>query len=79
MEKLKYWAHKILPLVYDDSLSYYEVLAKVCAKINEVIDFVQLNITTEMRELLNQAFIDATYDESTETITIYLNIEDVGA
>ena len=26
IDKLKYWCNKILPLVYDDSLSYYEVL-----------------------------------------------------
>lgn len=36
--KLKYWTYKILPLVYDDSLSYYEVLAKLTDKVNEVID-----------------------------------------
>ena len=29
----KFWCHKILPLVYDDSLSYYEFLCKV----NEVV------------------------------------------
>lgn len=34
----KYWTHKILPLVYDDSLSYYEVLNKLTEKLNEVIE-----------------------------------------
>lgn len=38
IDKLKYWCHKILPLVFDDSLSYYEVLCKTSAKLNEVID-----------------------------------------
>lgn len=37
IDKIKYWCNKILPLVYDDSLSYYEVLCKTSAKINEVI------------------------------------------
>lgn len=37
VEPFRYWAHKIIPLVYDDSLSYYEFLAKVVAKLNEVI------------------------------------------
>ena len=37
IEKLRFYAHKVLPLVYDDSLSYYEVLCKVVAKLNEVI------------------------------------------
>lgn len=38
IKTLKYWCHPILPLVYDDSLSYYEVLCKVSNKINEVIE-----------------------------------------
>lgn len=38
IDKLKYWCHKILPLVYEDSLSYYETLCKTSAKLNEVID-----------------------------------------
>lgn len=38
IDKLKYWCNKILPLVYDDSLSYYEVLCKTSAKLNEVIE-----------------------------------------
>lgn len=37
IDKLRYWCNKILPLVYDDSLSYYEVLCKTSAKLNEVI------------------------------------------
>lgn len=38
IDNLRYWCNKILPLVYDDSLSYYEVLCKTRAKLNEVID-----------------------------------------
>lgn len=34
----KFWCQKVLPLIYDDSLSYYEVLCKVTAKLNEVIN-----------------------------------------
>ena len=33
-----FWCYKVLPLVYDDSLSYYEVLCKVVKYINELID-----------------------------------------
>lgn len=40
---LRYWVHAILPLVYDDSLSYYEVLAKVSQKMNEVIEGLNAN------------------------------------
>lgn len=38
IDKVRFWCHKILPLVYDASLSYYEFLCKVCSKLNEVID-----------------------------------------
>lgn len=34
----KFWCYKVLPLVYDDSLSYYEVLNKLTEKLNEVIE-----------------------------------------
>lgn len=36
--QLKYWVQKVLPLVYDDSLSYYELLGKVVAKLNTLIE-----------------------------------------
>lgn len=34
----KMWCYKVLPLVYDDSLSYYEILCKVVKYINNLID-----------------------------------------
>ena len=41
IDPLRLWVHKVLPVVYDDSLSYYEVLAKVTKKLNEVIDLTE--------------------------------------
>ena len=38
LTKIKFYCQKVLPLVYDDSLSYVEVLYKVAYKLNEVID-----------------------------------------
>lgn len=38
LNTFKFWCQKILPLVYDDSLSYYEVLCKVVDYINQLID-----------------------------------------
>ena len=38
MEKFRFWCQKVLPLVYDDSLSYYEVLCKIVKYINDIID-----------------------------------------
>lgn len=40
MEQLKlfrFWCQKVIPLVYDNSLSYYEVLCKVVDYINKII------------------------------------------
>lgn len=34
----RWFPQKILPLTYDDSLSYYEFLCKILAKINELIE-----------------------------------------
>lgn len=34
----KMWCYKVLPLVYDESLSYYEILCKVVEYINNLID-----------------------------------------
>lgn len=34
----RFWCYKVLPLVYDDSLSYYEVLCKVVDYINKLIE-----------------------------------------
>lgn len=41
----KFWCQKVLPTVYDDSLSYYEVLNKVTEFLNQVIE--QMNTLTE--------------------------------
>ena len=38
ISKLRYWCYKVLPLAYDDSLSYYEVVDKCVAKLNEIIE-----------------------------------------
>ena len=37
LTSFKFWSQKVLPLVYDDSLSYYEVLAKVVEYLNDMI------------------------------------------
>ena len=38
VKPLWYWVQHVLPLVYDDSLSYMELLAKVTKKLNELIE-----------------------------------------
>ena len=40
------WCQKVLPLVYDDSLSYYETICKLINVVNEVIEKIQENDET---------------------------------
>lgn len=45
-----FWCQKVLPLVYDESLSYYEVLCKVVDYLNHMLDDVN-NIVQDYDEL----------------------------
>lgn len=62
MTRFKFWCQKVLPLVYDDSLSYYEVLCKVVEYINNLIAedrLIEENITELQNELTEvQNWID---------------------
>lgn len=52
----KMWCYKVLPAVYDDSLSYYEVLCKMLSNIHDMIENLEtmhLNV-----DELNKNFIE---------------------
>ena len=57
LQTFKIWCQKVLPLVYDDSLSYYEVLCKVVDYINKLIDNDKIigeeldNLTAEIKQI----------------------------
>ena len=63
---------KILPLEYDDSISYYEQLCKLTRTINDILDLINGDITGTIEKYINDSFnnlmINAIYDENTETI-----------
>ena len=46
----RFWCQKVLPLVYDDSLSYYELLCKVVGKLNELAEN-QNNLSDEIKQV----------------------------
>ena len=48
IQPFKIWCQKVLPNVYDDSLSYYEYLCKMNEYLNEVIE--QMNTLTQAEE-----------------------------
>lgn len=59
MKKLngfRFWCQKVLPLVYEDSISYYEVLCKLSEYLNTVI--TELQSMGEKVESLNNAFTE---------------------
>lgn len=57
-----FFCQKVLPLVYDDSLSYYETLCKVAHKLNEVIESASVS-----QENINK--LKVAYDE----LLVYIN------
>lgn len=52
LKSFRMWCQKVLPLVYDDSLSYYEVLCKVVTYLNNVIDGTN-GVIDDVEELRN--------------------------
>lgn len=54
-EPFRWWCYKVLPLVYDDSLSYYELLCKVMDMLNGILGDTQ--VLTEQVDELGEAFI----------------------
>ena len=54
----RFWCQKILPAVYDDSLSYYELLCKVVDYLNKVMedDINVVNLVNELEEFVNNYF-----------------------
>ena len=54
LRPFRFWCQKVLPLVYDDSLSYYELLCKVIDYLNKTIENV--NELSENFDELQQMF-----------------------
>lgn len=86
---LRFWCQKVLPLVYDDSLSYYELLCKVVDYINNLIE-TDNDIISDMDSMKSDLAVvkdfvdnfDTSYAEKVlrETIAtmIFVEITDAG-
>lgn len=86
---LRFWCQKVLPLVYDDSLSYYELLCKVVDYINNLIE-TDNDIISDMDSMKSDLAVvkdfvdnfDTSYAEKVlrETIAtmIFVEITDYG-
>lgn len=51
-------ARAVLPLEYDESLSYYEVLSKIARKINEIIEAVNAMQGVETQSEKSEEYIE---------------------
>lgn len=83
--QLLYYCHKILPLVYDESLSYYENLCKIADilqktitelnNINNKVDNLDEHIVEVVTQIVNeslqngQIFLETQYDVNTKKLT----------
>lgn len=56
LNTFRFWCQKVLPLVYDDSLSYYEILCKVVDYINNIIEN-QKEFSNELAELRSELVV----------------------
>lgn len=66
----RFWVQKVLPLVYDDSLSYYELLCKVVTFLNNVIQ--DMDTAEENIELIRDA-----YDKLQSYVNTYFDNLDI--
>ena len=58
----KFWCQKVLPLVYDESLSYYELLNKVIYYLNNMVDDINM-IPDYIKTLLSDENLKEYLDE----------------
>lgn len=82
IQKMKFWCQKVLPLVYDDSLSYYELLCKVVDYLNNVIEksndigdkITELEATvSEVQEEVNYLTSELEKVKNGDYVSLYLD------
>lgn len=71
------WNYKnqsILPLVFDDSISYYEAISRLIYTVNQLVLLINNSIDENLKSYVDSKFdslmINAIYDEETETIVL---------
>ena len=81
LRPFRYWCQKVLPLVYDDSLSYYELLCKVVDYLNkamadtETLNGDVTNMYTAFDEL--QGYVDHYFDTADFQVYVQDAIDDL--
>ena len=70
------YTQKVIPLAFDESLSYYEQICRINKKVNELISIFNEELTDELQKYIDERFndimLDTMYDAETETLILYL-------
>mgnify|MGYP007115367810 CR=1 FL=1 len=89
LKTFKFWCQNVLPVVYDESLSYYEVLCKVVTYINSLIESdkqivdnlselrTELNIVEKWIADFNTSYAEKIIEDCIATM-IFVEITDAG-
>ena len=71
---LNYKNQSILPLVFDDSISYYEAISRLIYTVNQLVLLINNSIDENLKNYIDSNFdrlmINAIYDEKNETIIL---------
>ena len=77
IKPFRFWCQKVLPLVYDDSLSYMELLCKIVTYLNNVINDVN-QIPAYIQSLLTDEKLKEIFDEALDDLRAQLAVPNEG-
>jgi hypothetical protein len=79
IQNLDYWIQRTIPQVYDDSMSFYELLGKVVEKVNEVVKetngFLSVDFTQYTEGVLQNWYDDGTLAEIINTDVLNMKVD----
>lgn len=71
------YTQKVIPLAFDESLSYYENVCNLVAKMDEITNFANNELSDKLNAYIDSRFndimIDTMYEGETETLIMYIN------
>lgn len=70
MDNFRENTHKVLPLVYDESLSYYEQICKIRAYQDYLAEQIETQFSDTLAQFFNSIMPNVIYDETDEKITL---------
>lgn len=66
---------KVIPLAFDESMSYYEQICKLTAKMKELISFTNNELIEQLKEYIEKELISFTNNVVTEQVKEYIENE----